>query len=186
MGKYRKKRNSGGGGNSTGPWGGVILTVFGAIALLVALIMFGIGIGQLDTAITNAASYTEMTSLDDIMGIFGLVIFLAFMVLGLGGIGGGAYVNLRQRMGGSWMDLIMLAIMGGVSIVIALIMNNIILTQLHAAYTIAACTTNVADFVGLLDIMGIFGMVIFISLIASAVVQIGGAGFGAYKKVKGY
>lgn len=181
MKKSKGKRSSGGGSSS---WGGMVLVVFGCIALLVSLIMFAVAIGQLDTAITSAGTYTEQVSLTDVMGIFGLVTFLAFMVLGIGAIGGGAYLNIRSRVGGSWMDLAMLAIMGGITIVIALIMNTIIQAQLHTAYVTANTTTNVASFVGLIEVMGVFGMVIFITLIAGGLSQVGGAGFGAYKKFR--
>lgn len=185
MARYKKKHRSGGGSRGTSGWGGTIMIIFGCVAMLVCLIMFTIAIGQLDEALTDAATYSYMTSLDDVMGIFGLVTFLAFMVLGLGAIGGGAYLNIKSRMGGSWMDLLMLAVMGGITIVIALIMNGIILAQLDTAYGTANVTTNVADFVGLLDVMAVFGMVIFLTLMAGGLSQVGGAGFGAYKRVKG-
>lgn len=181
----RKFRAASGGMGAGGPWGGTTLIIFGAVGMLVALIMFVIAIGQLDTAITAAKTYTYMTSLDDIMGIFGLVTFLAFMLLGIGGISGGAYLNIKSRLGGGWMDLLMLAVMGGITIVISLIMNGIILAQLDTAYGTANVTTNVADFVGLLDVMAVFGMVIFLVLMAGGLSQVGGAGFGAYKRVAG-
>lgn len=186
MARFKKKKSSGGGGGGgKSSWGGTVLIIFGCIAMLVCLVMFTIAIGNLDTALTDAKTYTYMTGLSDTMGIFGLVTFLAFMVLGIGAIGGGAYANIKNRMSGSWMDLLMLAVMGGIAIVIALIMNGIILGQLDTAYGTANVTANVADFVGLLDVMSIFGLVIFITLMAGGLSQIGGAGFGAYKRIRG-
>ncbi len=181
----RFRRNKGGGGKGGSSWGGTMLIIFGCIALLVALIMFGVALTQLDTALTTAKTYTDMTALDDVMGIFGLVLFLAFIVLGIGAIGGGAYINIKSRMGGSWMDLVMLAIMGGVTIVISLIMNGIALTQLHTTMVAINATANKANFAGLYQVSQVMGIVIFLTLMAGGLSQVGGAGFGAYKRVKG-
>lgn len=182
MARYRRSRGGRVGGNKFNSWGGTILIIFGCVSQLICLIMFTIAIGQLDTALTAAKTYTYMVSLDDVMGVFGMVVFLAFMVLGIGALGGGAYLNIKGKMGGSWMDLFMLAVNGGIALVVALIMNGIILAQLDTAYGTANVTTNVADFVGLLDVMEIFGLVIFISLIGTGLAQIAGVGVGAYKK----
>lgn len=184
MARFRKMKGGGGKGNVSS-WGGTMLIIFGSIALLVALIMFGVALTQLDTALTTAKAYTDMTALDDVMGIFGLVLFLSFIVLGIGAIGGGAYINIKSRMGGSWMDLLMLAIMGGITIVIALIMNTISLAQLHTTMVAINATANLADFAGLYEVSQVMGIVIFLSLMAGGLSQIGGAGVGAYKRVKG-
>lgn len=189
MARFRRRRSRGGGGGGGGagfggPWGGTILIVLGSVAMVICLVMFGIGIGQLDTAYTSASSYSEMTSLTDIMGVFGVIIFLAFMILGLGAIAGGTYLNIRKGLGGNWSSLAMLAIFGGISLVISLIMFNVNLTQLHSVIGTANATTNYSSFVGLGSIMGIWGMVIFIVMIGASLAQFGGAGFGVYKKIK--
>lgn len=183
----RKKRSyKGGGGRSggAGAWGGTIAIVFGTIAMLACLIMFGIGIQQLDSAITSAATYTEQTSLTDIMGIFGLVIFLAFMLLGLAGLVGGTYYNVKS-LSSDWSQLVLLAIMGGITLVITLIMFGINNTQLHTAYVTANATTNKAKMVGLVDIMGIWGMVLFVIMLGSALTQIGFAVWGGGRMLFG-
>ena len=187
MGRFRKKsgRVSGAPAVGSGPWAGTILTIFGSVSLLVCLIMFGIGIQQLDTAYTAAGTYTEQVSLQSIMGPFGMVIFLAFMMLGLGAVVGGGYLNIKRGLGGGWTEILMLAIFGGITLVISLIMFGIINTQLHTAYTTANGTTNIASFVGLLSVMGVWGVVIFVSMIGSALAQFGFAGFGAYNRIKG-
>lgn len=189
MARFRRsKGRKGGSGGSGGSWGSMALIVFGCVSLLVAIIMFSVALEQLDTAMTDVASYTEFVGLGDVMGIFGLIIFLAFMILGLGAIGGGAYLNIKKAMGGSWSSLMMVAIMGGITLVIAAIMNTIVLGQLDTAYDTAAnvsLTANIADMVGLLDVMGIFGIVIFVTLIGAGLSMLGSAGFGAYKQVKG-
>lgn len=183
--RYRRKRSSsGGGGGGRNPWAGTISIVFGTIAMLACLIMFGIGIQQLDSAITSAASYTEQTSLVNIMGIFGIVIFLAFMLLGLAGLVGGTYYNVKNN-SGDWSQLVLLAIMGGITLVITLIMFGINNTQLHTAYTTANACTNKTYMVGLTDIMGIWGMVLFVIMLGSALSQIGFAVWGGGKKLFG-
>ena len=76
-----------------GPFG---LVVLGAISIVIALVMFGVALTQLDTAMTTANTTTNtMTGLYDIMGIFGIVIFIAFMGVGLGSMGAGAYAAIR-------------------------------------------------------------------------------------------
>ena len=187
MGKYRRKKKSGGGGGGGGGsmWGGSLAIIFGAVALVICLITFGIAIGQLDTSITTAATYTQMVGLDDIMGVFGMVIFIAFMALGLGGLVGGSIMQWQKSMSGSWSDLFMVAIMGGVTLVVALVVNTIALAQLDTAMTTVNSSTNYAAyFTGLFNIMGVFGMVIFVSLIGASLAQFAGFGIGAYRKLR--
>ncbi len=183
----RKKRRSSNGGSGTvvQRWGGSMLIVFGCIAMLVCLIMFGIAIQQLDTQITNATTYTEMVSLTEVMGISGLIIFILFMALGLGSLAGGAYVNIKSRASGSWTDIVMLAIIGGVTLVIALIMNGTLVTQLHTTIGTVNSTTNYATyFKPVQTIMTVFGLVIFVSILMSGIAQIGFAVWGGYQRVR--
>lgn len=165
-------------------WGGTLLTIFGTISMVICLVMFNIAIGALDDQLTTAATYTEMTSLTDVMGIFGMVIFILFMSLGLSSLVGGTYVNIKKALGGDWLSIAMSGISGGITIVIATVMNGIILAQLHTAYTTVNATVNKASLVGLLDIIGIWGIVIFVALMLSAGSQIVGSGVGAFKRVK--
>jgi len=185
MARFRRRRRSGGGGggNSRG-WGGQLLIVFGCVAMIVSLIMFSIGIDQLDAAI-DAVNNTgaQFVGLEDIMNVSGLIVFLAFVMLGLAAVGGGAYLNIRARMSGSWMDLLMLAVFGGITLIIALIMNTITLTQLNTA--IATINATGTTFVGLYDVARVFGLVIFLALLSAALGQLAGAGYGAYKNVRG-
>lgn len=181
---YRKRKFRSGGGK-TSQWMGFLAIVFGAVALLVCLIMFGIGIDALDDAYTEAATYTEQVGLTDVMGLWGLVIFIVFMAAGIASLTGGAVIQWRKATTGGWMDVFMVAIMGGVTLVIALLLNGTIQGQLHTAYTTANATTNIASFAGLLDIMTIWGMVIFLALMGAGLSQLGGAAYGSYKHLSG-
>lgn len=186
MSRYRRHRSSGGGGGGgNGKWFGFIAIIMGIVAMIVNLIMFGIGIDALDDAYTAAATYTEQVGLTSIMGIWGMVIFLVFMAAGLAALTGGSIVNWKKGTSGSWMDIFMVAIMGGVTLVIALILNGIVQSSLHTAYIAANATTNKAQFAGLLSIMTVWGMVIFLALMAAGISQIAAAGYGSYKHLAG-
>lgn len=77
-----------------GPFG---LIVSGAVAVLIAIIVFGVVIGQLDTAMTTANSTTNtMTGLYDIMGIWGIVLWVGFMAAGMSMIGAGIYTSVKS------------------------------------------------------------------------------------------
>jgi len=183
----RFKRNKGGGGSNTkmGQWTGFMAIIMGAVALLVCLIMFGIGIDALDDAYTSAASYTEQVGLTSVMGIWGLVIFIVFMAAGIAALTGGSVINWKRATSGGWMDVFMVAIMGAVTLVISLILNTTIQGQLHTAYLAANATVNKAQFSGLLNIMTIWGMVIFLALMAAGISQLAGAAYGSYKHLAG-
>ena len=188
MGKYRRNRGGGGGGGSGNKWMGFMSIIMGVVALLITLIMYGIALDNLDTAYTTAATYTEQVGLTDVMGIWPLVLFILFMTIGIGAIGVGAYVNVKKGLAGSWMDIFLVVIMGTVTIVIAILMNTTIQGQLHTVYITAANVTetvNIASFSGLLNVMTIFGMVIFLSLMAAGVGPILAAGYGGYKQLAG-
>jgi len=184
---FRKKKNGGGGGGGgkAGQWMGFMAIIMGAVAMLVCLIMFNIGIDALDTAYTAAATYTEQVGLTNVMGIWGLVIFIIFMAAGIAALTGGSIVNWKKATSGGWMDVFMVAIMGGVTLVIALILNGTIQAALHTAYVTANATTNIAQFSGLLSIMTIWGMVIFLALMGAGVSQLAGAAYGSYKHLTG-
>ena len=189
MPRYRKRKSGGGGGGEgmTGVAAPLIANIFGAVMMLIALILFGIGLSSLDTAYTAAATYTEQVGLTDIMGIFALVIFLVVMGVGIAALGAGSVMSWRRAQSGGWMGVFMAFVMGVVGLVIALLLNTIIQGQLHTVYTTAAnasATVNIAQFAGLLDVMTIWGMIIFISLIASGITGIVGAGVGGYKTLR--
>jgi len=184
MPRFRKKNNGGGGGKSN-QWMGFLAIVMGTVAMLVCLIMFNIGIGSLDDAYTAAAAYTEQVGLTDVMGIWGLVIFIVFVAAGIAAMTGGAVIQWKKASGGGWMDVFMVAIMGGVTLVIALLMNGTIQGSLHTAYVTANATVNKAAFSGLLEVMTIWGMVIFLALMGSGISQLAGAAYGSYKHLTG-
>jgi len=185
MARSRRKKGGGGGGGQSSIAAPLIASVFGGVSMLAALIMFAIGIGQLDTAYTAAATYTEQVGLTDIMGVFGMVIFLLFIGVGLAGLTAGGYMGYKRSAGGGWNEIFMGIVMGTVALVIALILNTIVQGQLNTAYVAANATVNLASFPGMLDIMTVFGMVIFISFIGSGAAAVIGSGVGAYKKLKG-
>ena len=191
MAKFRRKKSKGGGGGGGGgiasgsQWSGFIAIVFGAVALLVDLIAYGIVLSNYDTAYTTASGYTWMTGLTSIMGIWPMVLFLVFMAAGIGAIGVGAYMNWRRAAHGSWTDIFIVFIMGAVSVVITVIMFGIINTQMNTLAVAINATTNVASFVGLVSIVGIWPMVIFLVMIGASVAQMGAAGYGGYKQLAG-
>lgn len=175
-------------GVASGRWAPFITIVMGTVALLVTLIMYGIALDTLDTAYTSASAYTEQTGLTSVMGIWPLVLFVIFMAVGLAAISAGSYLGSKRAITGSWMDVFLGVIMGSITIVIALLMNTTIQSTLHGVYTNAQCTTttaNIANFSGLLNVMGIWGMVIFLVLMAAGIAQIAAAGYGSYKHLAG-
>lgn len=181
--KSYKSHSGSAGGKST--MTGFLLIVFSCVLTIAALIIFGIAIGQLDTAITDASALTwssSMTGLTSIMPLWGMVLFLLFMGAGLATLAGGAYVTIKGSMSGGWMGVMMLLIYGGVALVISLITNSLALTQLDTAMTTVNSTTN--ELTGTLDIMGIFGMVIFLSYIGAGMAMLVAAGISGFKKVR--
>jgi len=166
-------------------WFGFVAVIMGCVAAIVSFIMFGIAIGQLDTAYTAAGTFSEQTGLTSVMGMWGMVLFVVFALVGLAGIVTGGVTNTLNAKNGNWMAIMMGIIMGGITIAIAVIMNGVIQTQLHAAYVTANATVNKAQFVGMLSVMGIFGMVYFISLMLAGIAPIGGAIWGGVNKIRG-
>ncbi len=187
----RKRYNKGGGDgmmSRSSPWMGFLVTIFGAIAMLIDLIIFSIALDSLDTAYTAAATYTEQVGLTSVMGIWPLVLFVIFMAAGLAALAGGAIMQAKKAITGGWMDVFLTAVMGGVALIISALLNTTIQAQLHTAYAAAACTTstaNIASFAGLLSIMTVFGMVIFLSLMGAGIGQIAAAAYGGYKHLAG-
>lgn len=184
MGKKRYNKGGGGGGKSS-QWFGFLAIVMGVVAMLVCLIMFNIGIDALDDAYTDAATYTEQVGLTDVMGIWGLIIFIVFMAAGIAALTGGSIVQWKRATTGGWMDVFMVAIMGGVTLVICLLLNGTIQSALHDSYVTANACVNKAYFSGLLNIMTIWGMVIFLGLMAAGISQLAGAAYGSYKHLAG-
>lgn len=181
----KSRRRGGGGGGNSGRWMGFIAIVMGIVAMLICLIMFNIGIGALDDAYTAAATYTEQVGLTDVMGIWGMIVFIIFASAGVAALTGGAVVQWKKATGGGWMDVFMVFIMGGVTLVIALILNGVIQGALHTSYVTANACTNIASFSGLLSIMTIWGMVIFLALMGAGISQLVGAAYGSYKHLAG-
>ena len=99
---FRRKRSGGGGGGGggkSGQWMGFMAIIMGIVALIINLIMFVVGIGALDDAYTAAATYTEQTGLTDIMGIWGMVIFVALVAAGISQIAAAAYGSYKHLAG---------------------------------------------------------------------------------------
>jgi hypothetical protein len=188
MSRFRKNsgKNSGGGGSGGGNrFAGFTAIVFGAVALLVDLIAYGIVLSNYDSAYTTAKTYTWATGLSSIMGIWPMVLFLVFMAAGIGAIGVGAYMNWKKAQSGQWTDVFMVFIMGAVSIILTVIMFGIINTQMNTLAVAINATTNIASFTGLISIVGIWPMIIFLSMMAAAIAQLAGAGYGGWKKMTG-
>lgn len=158
--------------------------VIGVAFFIFAMILFGIGIDQLDTAYTAAGTYTEQVGLQDIMGIWGMILFLVFTGAGITVIAGTAVLNFMKTIRGTWMDAFMSFAMASVALVVSLILNTLAQSQLHAAYVTANATTNIAAFAGLLSIMGVFGMLVFLTLMGSGISGIVASGWGIVNNVK--
>lgn len=183
-----KKRNKGGGGGGGSAMGGgnmvgIMSQVIGGALLLFALILFGIAIGQLDTAYTAAAGYDQV-GLTDIMGIFGMVVFLVLVGSGIAVIAGGAAIGVIRAIKGNWIQVFLAFAMGAVALIIAFILNTVIQAQLNTAQVAINAATNVANFAGLYDISRIFGMLIFLTLVGSGIASITGSLVGAFKQLR--
>lgn len=185
MGRRRSRRSGGGSRGGIKNFAGLLGTVFGSIALLICLIGFGIAIDQLDTAYTSASAYADQVGLTEVMGIWGMILFVIFMAVGLSAIAGGAVYQWFKVTKGGWMDIFLGIVQGVVSIVIALILNTLIQAELHTAQVTVNATTNVASFSGLVSIMTLWGMVIFITLISAGVSALIAAGVGGFRQMKG-
>lgn len=186
----RKRRRSGGGGGvrsiGGGIWGGPLMQIMGAVVLVICMIVFGLTIQSLDTGITSAAAYSWATGLASTMGVFGMVFWLVFVGAGLAAVGGGAYVNIKKGMAmGGVGGTAMLVVFGGVSILIMMIVNNLALAQLNTSIGVVNSTTNYATyFTGVVSIMGVFGLVIFVTLAGSSLSQFAAAFYTGFKSVK--
>src|SRR4030042_1385475 len=144
MARRKHFGSSGGGGGHRSAVAGLVSQVIGGAFIMFALILFGIGIGQLDTAYTAAGTYTEQVGLTDIMGVWGMIIFLVFVGAGLTVVAGGAVYNFVKTIKGGWMEAFLSFAMGAVGLVIALILNTITQGSLHDAYVTANAPTNIA------------------------------------------
>lgn len=173
----------GGGGTKSSLITGVIGQVIGGALMLFALILFGIGVAQLDTAYTSASTYDQV-GLTSIMGIFGMVIFLVFVGAGVAVLGGTAVYTYMQAKGGRWMDAFLGFAFATVGLVIALILNTILQTQLNTAQVAINALTNIANLPGLYSISRIFGIIIFLSLLAPGISGIAGAVQGSIGRIK--
>lgn len=171
-------------GRSRGAVVGMISQVIGGAFLLLALILFGIGLSQLDTAYTSAKAY-DAVGLTDIMGIFGMLLFLTFIGTGLTVLAGGAVYNWMTTVRGSWMESFMSFAYGAVALVIALILNTVVQGQLNTAQVAINAATNIASFPGLYNISRIFGMLVFLSLVGTGIAAIVASGVAAVRTIRG-
>ena len=187
MAKFKKRNKGGGGGDGGGMSGsnmvGILSQVIGGALMLFALILFQIAIGQLDTAYTDASTYDQV-GLTDVMGIFGMVVFLVLIGSGIAVIAGGAAVGVIRAIRGNWIQVFLAFAMGAVALIIAFILNTIIQAQLNTAQVAINATTNIANFPGLYDISRIFGMLIFLVLVGSGIASITGSLVGAFKQIR--
>ena len=75
------------------------LIVYGVIGIVISIVMFGVAVEQLDTAMDAANStnlVNTMPGLYDIMGIYGIVIWVAVTGAGLAMLGFGAYGVIKS------------------------------------------------------------------------------------------
>lgn len=183
MARRKKMYGGGGGGGSRKTLiSGIIGQVLGGALMLFALILFGIGVAQLDTAYTAASG--DQVGLRDIMGIFGMVLFLVFIGAGVVVLGGTAVYAYLKSKGGSWMDAFIGFAFATVGLVIALILNTILQGQLNTTQVAINALTNIANFPGLYAISRIFGIIIFLSLLSPGIAAIAGAAQGAVGRVR--
>jgi hypothetical protein len=83
-----------------------MLVIYGSIAVVCALVMFGVALNQLTTNIGTVQNTVSMNlspaqswfpGLQSVMGVFGIVIFITLIGSGLAMIGGGAYGMIKGR-----------------------------------------------------------------------------------------
>ena len=82
-----------------GPFG---LIIYGVIAIVISIVMFGVATTQLDTAMTAANStnlVNTMPGLYDIMGIYGIVFWVGITGAGLAMLGFGVVGTVRAARG---------------------------------------------------------------------------------------
>lgn len=184
MAKHRRSGGGGGGGNKGMAMLSFFGTIIAGIVILVNLIVFGIALSSLDTAITTAGTYTEQVGVGQVLGSMGMVVFVVFMVAGIAVLSGAAFVATKKAMSGGLTDILMGAISGGISIVVAFIIYGLTQSQLHTAYLAANATVNKTQLAGLVTIIPIFGIVLAVLFVSAGIAPLVGAGVGGYKAVK--
>ena len=74
------------------------LIVAGAIGILIAIVMGAVAVDQLDTVMTAEAALTNtFQGLGEIMGIYGIVFFIAITGAALAMFGFGTYGVIKSR-----------------------------------------------------------------------------------------
>ena len=75
------------------------LIIYGVIAIVVSIVLFGVAVAQLDTAMTAANStnlVNAMPGLYDVMGIYGILFWVAITGSGLAMLGFGVYGTIKS------------------------------------------------------------------------------------------
>jgi len=78
------------------------LIIFGVIAIVVSIVLFGVAVEQLDTAMTAANSTNltnEMPGLYDVMGVYGILFWVAITGSGLAMLGFGVWGTVKSARG---------------------------------------------------------------------------------------
>ena len=184
MAKGKRKGGGGGGAKSHLGMAAFLGTIIAGIVVLVNLIVFGIALSGLDTAITNATLYTEQVGVPQVLGTLGMVVFFVFMAAGIAVLAASSAVATIKAAAGGLMDILMGAITGGISIVVAFIVYSLAQSQLHTVYLAANATVNKAQLGGLIAIIPIFGLVLAVLFVSAGIAPLVGAGVGGYKAVK--
>ena len=74
------------------------LIIYGVIAIVVSIVLFGVAVAQLDTAMTAANSTNlanTMPGLYDVMGIYGILFWVAITGSGLAMLGFGVWGTIK-------------------------------------------------------------------------------------------
>ena len=76
------------------------LIIFVVIAIVMSIVLFGVAVTQLDTAMTAANSTNlanTMPGLYDVMGVYGILFWVAITGSGLAMLGFGVYGTIKGR-----------------------------------------------------------------------------------------
>ena len=113
-------------------WWNLLIIVFGVVVLLASLIMAEISLRQLYTSYDLASAYSYQVALPSVISASGIIIFLAFITIGLSAVSVGAYENVTKLLSGDDNDLILVAISGGVTLTLCFVALPLVLSRLDS------------------------------------------------------
>jgi hypothetical protein len=113
---------------------GIVSQVMGSMVIFLCLILFGVFLKGLNDSLSSIFSWE--IGLPSIVPIFGLIIYLIFLFVGLSVVGVGDYLNLSDSINGDWVNKLLMIVSGVMSIIVSVIMYSMILAQLDVIYNL--------------------------------------------------